>query len=236
MESWPVNPVDALVLLILVISAVLAFFRGLVHELLSVLALAGAILVAYFGLPLLGPVFTDFVPSAPMAADIGAVVVLFLVSLLVFSILATQIYKHIQMATRNSLDRTLGFAFGLFRGGMIVIGLYAVLAWLLPVQDHPDWMRQAKSMPMIERGTATVMAMLPAAWRAQGQRLEGDAQATRKDAEDLLKTGRTLNEVQKEFERMNTPRPEAPDAPANKVPGYGQGQREDMNRLIESTQ
>jgi membrane protein required for colicin V production len=119
---------------------------------------------------------------------------------------------------------------------MIVIGLYAVLAWLLPVQDHPDWMRQAKSMPMIERGTATVMAMLPSDWRAQGRHLQGEAETTKKDAEDLLKTGRTLNEVQKEFERMNTPRPEAPDAPANKLPGYGQGQREDMNRLIESTQ
>ncbi|MCF8480457.1 MAG: CvpA family protein [Rhodospirillum sp.] len=236
MESWPVNPVDILVLLVLVISAALAFFRGFVHEVLSVGAWVGAVLVAIYGLPTLGPVFGEFVPDYPWAADVGAAVVLFLVTLLVFSIITTQISKQVQKSALNALDRSLGFLFGLARGVVFLLAGYVALTWLMPPERHPDWMREAKSMPLIERGAATVVALLPEGLRDQEKRLRGETQATKQEAEDLLEAGRTLKNAQDGFERMNNPRPEAPDAPADQTPSYGQGQREDMNRLFESTQ
>ena len=42
MENLPVNAVDVLVVLVLVISALIAFLRGFAHELLSIISWVGA--------------------------------------------------------------------------------------------------------------------------------------------------------------------------------------------------
>ena len=46
MEGFPVNPVDILVALVMLISALVAFSRGAVREILGVSAWVGAALVA----------------------------------------------------------------------------------------------------------------------------------------------------------------------------------------------
>jgi membrane protein required for colicin V production len=80
------------------------------------------------------------------------------------------------------------------------------------------------------------MALLPEDLRGKERDLRDDVQATKTEAEELLRAGEQVRDAQKEFERLNNPRPEAPDLPADQPPGYGQGQRDEMNRLIESTQ
>ncbi|MBB4267689.1 CvpA family protein [Roseospira visakhapatnamensis] len=226
MDSWPINPVDMGVLLILLISAILAFFRGFVHEVMGIGAWIGAILVAVYGLPLVQPYVRPYIPIE-WAADLTAAVALFLVALVVFSIITTLIARRVQDSALNSLDRSLGFLFGLARGALVVIVIYVSASWLVPPETQPRWVREARSMPMIRDGQEALYAMLPPALLAEQERLRRQAGEAAAGVNNAL-------DAQRAFEDLRQPRPQAPPRPG--VEGYQRDERQEMNRLIESTQ
>ncbi len=237
-EAWPVNPIDVGVLLVLLVSGILAFFRGFVHEVLNIAAWIGAILAAVYGIPALSPWFMDVIPDVKwlpdraLAADIAAGAALFVVTLLILSIVAAIIGKQVQKSALNTLDRSLGFVFGLLRGMVFVVVGYAAMSWLLPPDRQPTWMRQAKSMPMIERGTTAAMAMLPEELRVRERSLRQGATEAKDKAETLMDTARQAQEAQETFERLNNPQPRAA-TPESTDPGYTSGERDDLNRVIQ---
>jgi membrane protein required for colicin V production len=59
----------------------------------------------------------------------------------------------------GALDRTLGFVFGLVRGFLlvaIVLILFTALA-----RDQPEWVRNARSYPILQRTQAAIESLLP---------------------------------------------------------------------------
>jgi len=225
-ENWPMNPVDMGVLLILLISAILAFFRGFVQEVMGIGAWIGAILVAIYGLPLAQPYARQYIPIE-WAADLGTAIVLFLVSLVVFSIITTLIARRVQDSALNSLDRSLGFLFGLARGALVVIILDVAASWLVPPETQPEWVQQARSMPLIRDSEATLYAMLPPEILAEQERLRQQAGAAAAGVQGAIETQQT-------FENLRQPSTEAPPRPDQD--GYQNGERQEMDRLIESNQ
>ncbi len=225
-DNWPINPVDMGVLLILLISAILAFFRGFVHEVMGIGAWVGAVLVAIYGLPVVQPYAREYIPLE-WAADLGAAVALFLVALVVFSVITTLIARRVQDSALNSLDRSLGFLFGLARGAVVVVILYVAASWLVPPEAQPPWVQQARSMPIIRDGQDALYAMLPAELLAEEERLRLQAGQAADGVNKAL-------DAQQAFEDLRQPRPEAPPRP--EPDGYQPDERREMNRLIESHQ
>ncbi|MBB4287803.1 CvpA family protein [Roseospira goensis] len=223
MENWPVNPVDIVVLVILVVSAALAFFRGFVHEVLAIAAWIGAVLAAIYGLPHAQPYARQYIPI-DWVADLAAAVAIFLATLVVLSVVTTLIARRVQDSALNTLDRSLGFLFGLARGAVVIVVLYVAAAWLVPPDTQPPWVQQARSMPVIVEGAETLVALLPEDLLTDGQALAtqaGDGAAR-------------AMEAQRAFEQLRQPEPGAEATPRD--PGYDAGERQDMDRLIESTQ
>lgn len=224
MENWPVNPVDIVVLVILVISAALAFFRGFVHEVLGIGAWIGAVLVAIYGLPRVQPLARQYIPI-DWVADLSAAIGIFLVMLIVLSFITALIARRVQDSALNTLDRSLGFLFGLLRGGVIVVVLYMAASWLVPPEKQPPWVKQARSMPVIEQGAETLVALVPPGL-LDDDGMPGGA------------GGDPTAEAQESFERLR--RPEAgmtpDDGAGSGGSGYDSGEREGMDRLMESTQ
>lgn len=172
MENWPVNPVDIAVLIIVVISAALAFFRGFVHEVLGIAAWIGAILAAIYGLPHAQPYARDLIPI-DWAADLAAVVAIFLVTLVILSVFTTLIARRVQDSALNTIDRSLGFVFGLARGAVIVVILFIAASWLVPPDTQPPWVQKARSMPFIEQGADALLALVPEDLLENGQTIGG---------------------------------------------------------------
>ncbi len=160
LENWPVNPVDILVLVILVISAALAFFRGFVHEALGVGAWVGAILAAIYGLPHARPYAQAYI-SIDWVADLAVAIVIFLVVLFALSVITALIARRVQESALNTLDRSLGFLFGLARGALVVLVIYIAGSWLVPPDQHPGWVQQAKSMAVIQEGAVVLDELVP---------------------------------------------------------------------------
>lgn len=157
--SMPISILDLVVLGVIVISALLAAVRGFTREVLAIVAWVTAAGAAWFLHPLVLPRLKDSIanPNIALAAAIGAI---FIVTLLIVSIITVKFSDFILDSRIGALDRTLGFLFGAARGFLICVIGWTFLAWL--VRDKmPDWATTARSRPMLENTSTTLIALLP---------------------------------------------------------------------------
>ena len=160
MEAPPINLTDAAVVLVILISGLLAFFRGLVHEVLAVVSWIGAALATIYGFPYARPYATELI-TVPLIADMVAGVGIFLVTLVVLSVLTNFVSHRIRQSALGPLDRSLGLVFGFLRGAVLVVVAWLALNLLLPREDHPEWINEAKVRPLVEHGAVLLVSILP---------------------------------------------------------------------------
>ncbi len=228
MQNLPINVVDLSVLGILLLSAIFAFARGFVREVLSVIGWVGAGLVSLHGAPELLP-YTHRYVSSGFLADAGTYVAVFILALLLFSILSHMISVRVRDSALGAVDRSLGFVYGLARGAVIICVAWLLMQWLLP-RDLPSWVQEARVLPMVQWGSEKLLHLLPAEARARTERTAESAGAATRRAVDDAKTLRSLT----------APGRNSPDsgAAANGKPdsgpetGYKDQQRQDLNGLI----
>ncbi len=226
MPHLPINGLDLAVAIVLLISALLAFMRGFVQETLSIAAWVGASFGSLYGLRYVQPIARKYIPL-DWAADAVAVVALFLVILLVLSLIINFISRAVKKSALNPLDRSLGVVFGLVRGGVILcIGLI-ICDWLVAPDRRPEWMRQAKSLPVMETGAGVLKSLLPRTFQQAGDAAK-DAAAKLDEAA----------ETKRALERLTEPMPQRPgqhkamtEAPAPTADEIGKK----VEELLQST-
>lgn len=220
MDNLPI--IDIAVAVILLISAFLAYVRGLVHEVLSVAGWIGAIFAAIYGFPYARPYARDLIPIE-IAADLTAGTVVFIVALIALSLLTRGISRRVQNSAMNALDRSLGFLFGLLRGAVLVCLIYIAVEWLLPPVDQPAWLRSARTMPLIESGADWLKKIIP----------EDTTSAGAKALKEAEEKARKIEESRQILEGLIAPKPKSGDA--GTLEGYGKKIRSEMERLIENS-
>ena len=149
------NTVDIIVIAVIGISALIALLRGFVREMLTIGSWIGAALVTLYGFAYVQPKFEQWI-SSKLAADIAGGIVLFLVSLILFSILSHQIARFVRGSALTAVDRSLGLLFGLVRGAILVSLAYMLVLW-----GNPNILRGARTTPMMARGAEILRNMAP---------------------------------------------------------------------------
>ena len=184
MDDLPVNAFDLIVLALLLLSGGLAFARGFVREVLAIGSWIGAALVTRFAFPHVSPIARDLFNSdtvtgflsgfgygdehRDLLADIAGGIAVFVIAMMVLSILSTIIARIVQGSALSAVDRSLGFLFGLVRGGLVICLFYLLLVWLVPDRDdRPRWIEEARTLPLIERGAELLLSLLPEESRPQ---------------------------------------------------------------------
>ena len=138
--------IDGVVALIIVLSAVLAYSRGLVRELLAIAGWAGAAILAYVfaaqvqplvkELPVVGKFLTD---SCELSV-IAAFALVFAVGLVIAALFTPFLSSVVQRSALGGLDQAFGFLFGVLRGVVLVAVAFivydrAVAANTVPMVD-----------------------------------------------------------------------------------------------------
>ncbi len=221
MDSLPINLFDLAVIAVIVISGIMAFFRGLVHEVLAIGAWVGAVLIAIYGFPLARPYLRELI-EMKLVADLATGAALFVINLLVLTAITRTLAKLVKGSALNAVDRSLGFAFGLARGALLVVLGWMAATWIIPdTSRYPDWILAAKTLPLVQRAAVQIEDVMP-------------EQLVVRRSDPAPAPTQAPPSNQETFERLNNPPAQAPAQPERD--GYQRGERREMDRLIQGNQ
>ncbi|MEP9376793.1 CvpA family protein [Aquabacter sp. CN5-332] len=156
----PVTLLDLIVISVMLISGLLAMVRGLLREVFSIVSWVAAAAVAAYFYPQLLPITKQYVTQDTVALAV-TVGVLFLGTLLIVSIISARISDMVLDSRIGALDRTLGFAFGLARGLLVMVVAFLFFNWLVPDKSQPPWALNAKSRPVLQNTGNWLVSLLP---------------------------------------------------------------------------
>jgi len=214
--------IDILVLATLLISGAFGYSRGFVHEVLSIAGWIGATFATIHGTPVLKHFTLQFI-SDPFISALITGVLIFIGTLIILSLATRQISRGVKESALGALDRALGFLFGLLRGAMVVCLIWIGYEWTTPAEKQPEWIYQARTMPMIIQGSDLLKAFVPASEMPPTDK--GPKSKKTGTSKDLIKNGKSL------LDKATKAIPKTPAGSGKK--GYGNKERTQMNRLFE---
>lgn len=136
---------DIVMLALILLSAVIGLFRGLIKELVSLVVWVCAIVGAIVFASGLADYLTAIDASRAIRVAIAFAVVFFGV-LIAGGLLQWSLAKLIQSTGLGGTDRFLGFIFGSLRGGLVVLG---ALILMEPFAQTTDWWQESLLRPQL---------------------------------------------------------------------------------------
>ncbi len=133
--------VDAGVAIIVLLSGVLAYSRGLVRETMAILGWIGAAIVAFIFAPQVEPlvrqipIVGDFIGDSCELAIIAAFAAVFALALVIVSIFTPLFSSVVQRSAIGGVDQALGFFFGVLRGILLVAVAFFVYDTIFATQQ-----------------------------------------------------------------------------------------------------
>ena len=140
MEGFTI--IDGVVALVIVLSALLAYGRGLVRELMAIVGWIAAAILAYLFAPQVEPLVREIPVVGEFLADscelsiIGAFALVFAVALILVSLFTPLFSSVVQRSVLGGLDQGLGFLFGVARGILLVAIGFFVYQVVIPDQQY----------------------------------------------------------------------------------------------------
>ena len=223
MQVLGFNLVDLIVIVVVLLSGVFALARGLVREVLAIFSWIGAAFATFYGFDYLSPYVLRLI-GEPTIANVVTGASIFLVVLFILSLIAGSIAGAVRGTAAGSVDRTLGFVFGLARGAVLTCLVYMGLSWAIPPREQPAWVQAARTAPLMERGADFLYSLAPAHVRNSGYRPNSERRTDTRPASPQSTPSAPATST-----ASNPPAP-------NQAPGYRADERREMDRLIEGTQ
>lgn len=218
MENFSLNTADIVILSVLLLSALFALSRGFVRELLSLAAWAGAAFATIYGFGAARPYAYEIL-TVPILADVVLAIVLFIASLVFFSLIGRAIASRVKESKLKPIDRGLGLFFGLVRGVLLLSLFYLMFAWMMPSRDEPGWVQDSIFMPVVALGASLLSSFVPDEEEEEGVEAIRDV---KERALEAISIGRL-------FQQFTG----SESAGIDEKSGYNKEDRSAMERLIE---
>lgn len=152
---------DIVVLGIVLISALVGFFRGAVREMVTAFAFALAAVAAVFALRWTGPIGRMLI-DPDWGGTVAAVVVVFIVLYATLRITGGGLAERIQdIQVLGLLDRSVGLGFGLIRALVVLGAFHLVFHAATPAERLPKWMTGSVSYPMTAAAAQVLKGIAP---------------------------------------------------------------------------
>ena len=236
MDQLPFSFVDIAIVLVILISAVLAFVRGFVREVLTIAAWVGAIAVTVYLFDYVSPYVLQYI-EVKFVAHLATGLGIFIVALIIFTIISHAMSRNVRDSALGAIDRSMGLLFGVLRGIVIICAIYLGVMWGIPKpEDRPLWIQNARSAPLIEKCAEYLASLLPATIIQSGEKAAGNLTD---DAGRLIDAGQAvdaLSEGATEGTENTTESGAESDGADEGRSGYNDAERNEMDRVIQSTE
>lgn len=236
--------IDVLVLIILLISAGIAFMRGFIREVLTIAGVFGGLAAAYFGAPMFKPTMRGWfgveegieperlfgILPYNIVADALSYGLIFIIVVTALSFISHALAEWAKRTGLGAIDRSFGFLFGLIRG-ILLLGLLYLPVHLFVEKDAKDsWFKDTKSHFYLEKVSAAMAEFLPEDAEAAGEAAMTQGEKIM-DAREKLQEIELLKEdhVQELLQKAPDSLPNAAQTPN----GYNEEFRDEMDQLID---
>lgn len=165
----PLSYFDAALLALGLISALLAMYRGLMRELLSIVSWVLAAGVAYLAFKKTQDgIGIEIGKQLGISGNNGAMVgsalvaaLTFLIVLIVVHLITTRISDAILDSSVGMIDRMAGFVFGFLRGALIMVIVFMIYEGFYPEKEKQfAWVAQSKTLPFVRPPGTWIKGML----------------------------------------------------------------------------
>ena len=246
--SFSFTVLDFLIVLVIVVSAGYAAWRGFLWETLTIFAwVAAAFGCLYFG-PYIVPLIRSLVAEAWLASVIAYATV-FLAVFIPLAFMSHRFSESVKHSPIGPLDRAAGIAFGVVRG-LVLVGLaYLAFTYFVPIRSQPGWMTEARLLPMVQATSEVLLTVVPdRSYYAQGERepvvirqasaVPGPVPPARTERQaapipatghdpmaDLIRSGGNVRK---------SPAPVQQNSAGATAKSYGAGDRQALDKLVET--
>jgi membrane protein required for colicin V production len=150
---------DWVVLCIVGLSTLFALLRGVIRELIALVAWIVGLVGAVAFTPTLGAMLPD-IAEQPAVRYVVAFALIVIAALLVGALIAWPLSKAVRAAGLGFVDRFLGSLFGLARGIALILA-FVLVAGLTPL-PRTDWWQRAVLVPPLVAAVFALRPHLPA--------------------------------------------------------------------------
>ncbi len=161
------NFIDYAILIVLVVSLFLGFFRGFLNEAIGLISWLGGLWLAWHYAYLVEPHLGGLLSEPPLGTWAARLVILVGVLVLGWLVAGIASYFAHQSGISLMLDRLLGVLFGLIRG-VVLISIAVMLGTQVQL-DRTDWWRASRFMPVASEVAGWVKAFADSAVKAREQ-------------------------------------------------------------------
>ncbi|MEI9997132.1 MAG: CvpA family protein [Rhizomicrobium sp.] len=152
--------VDLLVVLVILGSAAYATWRGFVSESLGIVAWAAAAFAALYLGPWVGRMMHALI-ATPWIATVAGYGLAFIIIFIPLQFASHRFSEGVKRSAVGPLDRVLGATFGIVRGLAILGIAYIVFTAFVPILQQPLWLREARTLPMIQASAQVLTDLVP---------------------------------------------------------------------------
>jgi len=158
--------IDGVVAIVIILSALLAYGRGLVREIMAIVGWVGAAILGFMFAPLVEPLVREIPVVGDIIADscelsiIGAFAIVFSLALIVMSLFTPLFSSLIRRSALGGLDQGFGFFFGVVRGLLLVAISFFVYDTVITGQEFTI-VDESRSAAVFGRFTADIQEHEP---------------------------------------------------------------------------
>ena len=191
---------DIIVIVALLVSAIIAFLRGFIREVLTIFGVVGGLAAAYAGGPLIAPLVRgwlgvndggetkklfDILPY-PILADIIAYGSIFIIVVIILSIISHLLAGWAKKIGLGAVDRTFGVIFGIARGVVLLALLYLPFYMMFEEENRKELFGESRTRFYVESTAAFMADLMPDSMNAHIQQTyETGTKATRAKLQEL---------------------------------------------------
>jgi len=255
------NAIDAIILVVLGLSALIGLVRGLTREGLGLMGWVGATLLAPLSLPAVSPITRGYI-SNPMLADGVTLTINFILLLIAFTILSHVLAGYVKESKVGGLDRVLGLGFGIIRGSFILGTLEIGLSIFVGREHYPTPITDSRFVPAVMHLSNGLRELIPQRILDMAHHYAPPTVASAStaplapmsafnplqpptDPHPNPQRRAVLNEVtkaaaaaavDKTVTELAKLKPQAKKTASEELEGYNKSQRSEMDRLIQTTE
>ena len=154
------NGLDAVLLLVIAVSVLTSFRKGLSREVIGLVAVVAALILGIWFYGAAGTLVLPYV-SSPAVANLAGFFLVFFGVILLGSIVSHVVGRFLRVTGLSFVDHVLGAAFGLVRGTLVAVALLMGIMAFSPGDRPPDSVVNSRIAPYAVEGGRFFVAMAP---------------------------------------------------------------------------